>query len=306
MPHPKNYAVRDTIYDLIGMGKKQYEIIVLLREKGFNIKKSRLSQIIGELEQKEYIICNLRTVYKSYIVTKKPYPYKSRSLQTLRCGCKKVLRIHNQTFKYCIIAKSYVTNDPKSWDRIIPMRNSVIQYIYYGHDRLGQGLTVQRFEGKKTDTLMIKIADMEWEYDKLDALDDFIMRKCISAEYGIMHHFKMQMKLIGKTKTSYAIRPTPYTELQQAFQSDNYSVGGLQGDSSKNNIPELETDVRKKAVAIMEFLNLADSGRLPELLDVMKKIKDFNIPLETIIDVMDKNTEKNISIERENCERGVI
>lgn len=276
MAYPKNHALRYAIYNLVGMGKKQYEILDLLRKKGFNIKKSRLSQIFKELEQDEYIICNFRNAYKSYTVTKKPYTYPSRSLQTSRWGCKKKLRIHNQIFKYRITEKTYATNNPKLWDNIIPMKNGVIQYIYYGHDRLGRGITVQRFEGKNKDTLMIKIADMDWEYDKLNAFDDFIFRKLSSAEYGIMHYFKMKMVYVDKAKTSYAISPAPYSELQRAFQLDNYQVGELQGDSSINYTPELETDLRQKAIKIMEFLDLADSGCLPELLVVMKKIKDLN------------------------------
>jgi len=306
IPYPKNYALRDAIYELIGEGRKQFEISDLLKEKGLSVKKSRVSQIVTELEREEYIICTINTVPKFYSITKKSYPYKSRGLENLRCGCKTKLRIHNQFFKYQITSKSYVTNDIKRWDKVIPMKNGVIQYIYYGHDALGRGLTVQRLEGKNTDTLVIKIADMDWDYDKLDKFDEFILEKRIRAEYGITHYFKMQIRYSGRTKTSYAIRPAPYPELQQAFQLDNYKFGGLQGDSSKEHVSELETDIREKAIRIMEFLNLADSGRLPELFNILMQIKKIDIPLTTIIDVIKDKSEKDLLNENENRERGVI
>jgi len=306
IPYPKNYALRDAIYELISKGFIQREIPDKLRQNGITVKKSRVSQIIKELGQEEYVRCNMRTVYKSYVITKKPYPYISKSLQSSRWDRKKEFRIHNQTFKYRIIEKSVLTNDPKRWDEVIKMRGGVTQYLYSGHDALGRDLTVQRMEGKAKDTLVIRIADMNWDYDKLDAFDEFIIEKRVRAEYGIMHHFKMQMEFIGRTKTSYAIRPAPYPELQQAFQSDNYAVGDLEGDSSIADTPELETENRAKAVGIMEFLNLADSGRLPELFDVLKRIKDVHIPLETIIDVIKKKSEQDSLYDMENHERGVI
>lgn len=127
MPYPKNWALRNFIYDLICKGIKQYQMPPLLEEKGFNIKKSRISQIIKEFEQEEYIICRIKTVPKFYSVTKKPYPYKNKSLQISQWGSKR-LRIHNQVFKYKITTKSHVTNDPKRWDRVIKMKNGVTQY----------------------------------------------------------------------------------------------------------------------------------------------------------------------------------
>ena len=306
IPYPKNYILRDTIYTLICEGRKQYEIPDLLKTKGLIGKKSRVSQLVKELEQEEYIRCDIRTAYKSYVITKKPYPYKSRSLQTSQCDCKKDLRIHNQFFKYIITSKSYITNDCKRWDRVIPMKNGVTQFIYFGHDKVGHGVTIQRFEGKNTDTLMMKIGDMDWPYDKLDAFDEFILEKRVRIEYGIMHQFKMQMEFVDKPKETYAIRPAPYLELQQAFQSDNFKVGDLEGDSSIGGIPELETDSRSKAIAIMEFLNCADSGYLPQLVDLLKKLKNIGVPLEMIIDIMKQNSKEILSHERENRERGVI
>lgn len=305
VPYPKNYPLRDAIYELLGNGYMQRDILMLLKEKGFILGKSRLSQIIKDLEQEEYITCGLRSSYKSYIITKKPYPYISRSLQIPRCPRKRTLRAHNIFYKYKIIGKTNMTNDLKRWDRIIPIKNGVTQYIYYGHDNLEREITIQRFEGKKNDTLILKIPDMNWDYDTLDDFDEFLMRKCIRAEYAVMHQFKMRLEFIGRSKISYAICPAPYSELQQAFMTDNYVVGDLQGDSSKG-IPELETDKREKAIAIMEFLNLSDSGRLPELFDIFKKIKEIGIPLETILDVMQKKNDEIISKDKENHERGVL
>lgn len=306
MSFPKNYVLRDAIYDLVCEGILQSKMIDSLKKKGFNIKKSRLSQLLKELQMNEYIICTIKTVFKLYAPTRKSYPYKSRSLQTSQSECNKKLRIHNQFFKYKIISKSNITNDAKLWDRIIPMRNGVIQYIYYGHDIIGRGLTVQRFEGKRRDTLVIKIPDFDWDYNKLDDFDMFILDKLTRAEHGIMHHFKLQMQYIGQTKTSYGIRPAPYHELRQEFLHNNYEIGDLRGDSSKGNIPELETDSRRKAIAIMEFLNLAESELLPSLLDILKQMKDLGISPKTMIDVMGNKREQDRLTEMENLERGVV
>jgi hypothetical protein len=306
IPHPKNYHLRDIIYTLISEGRKQKEIAGLLKEKGIKIGKSRVSQLVKELEHDEYIRCDVRTIYKSYVITKKPYPYKSRSLQTSRCDCKKDLRIHNLFFKYRILSKSPITNDLKQWDRVIPMKNGVTQFIYYGHDTHGQQVTIQRFEGKNTDTLMMKIGDMDWPYDKLDTFEGFILEKRIRIEYGIMHQFKMQMEFVDRPKASYAIRPAPFLELQQAFLSDNFKVGDLEGDSSIGGIPELETDSKSKAIAIMEFLNCADSGYFPQVIDVLKKLKNIGVPVETIIELMKQHSKEHLSCEQENRERGVI
>jgi hypothetical protein len=306
MPNRKNFALRDSIYDLISAGLRQSDILIKLEEKGFKIGKSWLSQIIKEFEEDEYILPQIRTSYTSYRITKKPYPYRSRSLGMLPGEGRNKLRNHNISYKYKITRITKETNDIKKWDRIIPMNYGVKQYIYYGHDYLGREINLQRLEGKNRDTLTVKIADLDWDYDKLKDLDLFIDDKLKCIEPKIMHRFKMQIVLIGpNTKQESAIAPAPFSDLQQAFMDNNYSFGDLHGDCSKG-IPELETTNREKAIAIMEFLNLADSGYLPQLVDVLIKLKKIGISPEIIIDIMKTKNDFFISLEKENRERGVI
>jgi hypothetical protein len=253
----KNNELFAEIYECIGIGMPQYEILKALHKKGFKLGKSRLSQIIKYFVKNKYIRCHLYTNYKQYIILPKKYETDRRNIKSSRWG-RKTLRVHNHRFKLKV-NESFIL-DISMWDSVSDMKNGVKQYIYHGHNDDGP-VTVQRIKGKNSDTILLIFPDLDWNYMTLDEHDQYIWRKAYGALKMIEKHFKMEAEITGKMKWTYAIRPAPFPELQQAFQKDNYKVGDWEGDASKDGIPELETVDRNKVIALMEIMNNA-----PEIL----------------------------------------
>lgn len=306
MVNNRNYALRDTIYELICEGYFQRQILEMLPAKGFTIGKSRLSQIIKELEADEYIRGDIRSSCKLYLPTKKLCPYLNRSSSISRGSRQNQLRIHNISYKCHVLERSTVSNRRDLWDKVTHMKGGVTQYLHNCHDWIDQPLTIQRMQGNHTDTIVIKMPDTYWPYNQLEIFDSHMVEKCAFIQSEIMHRFKMKVdSFIPATKMEYAIVPAPYSELNQAFIQANYTVGELHGDCS-TGIPELETTKREKAIAIMEFLDMAESGLLSQGVSELIALKKVGIEPKTMIDVMKIIKEKAVASERENQEKGVV
>lgn len=249
----RKYKLYDEIYEMLGIGMPQYEILKSLHKKGFELKKSRLSQIVKFFVDNKFIRCHLHSGFKQYVILPKIWKSDRRKTTISRWG-RKTLRVHNHRFKLKVNT-SFIIDD-SMWDSVKNMRNGVKQYIYRGHNDDGP-VTIQRLKGPRNDTILLILPDLDWSYMELEEHEQHIWKKAYNALKMTEKHFKVEAEIVGKMKWSYAIRPAPFPELQQAFQQDNYHVGDWEGDSSKDGVPELETVDKKKVIALMEVMNLA-------------------------------------------------
>lgn len=140
------------------------------------------------------------------------------------------------------------------------MRNGVKQYRYMGHCQ-GKEILIQRLEGKSKDTAVVRFQDMEWDFNSFEEGDyqKWFEENVKIVCRGIEHRFKIKIESIEHGKTHYAIQRPPDYVLQDAALKNTYSVGPIELDASKNEIPEVESTDSRQVINFIKNIKKVES-----------------------------------------------
>jgi len=266
-----NHRLRNAVLNIIGCNIAQCDIRKLLKKNySIVISAPRLTVLIKELRHDGYIRLNARDHTNFWILTRKKYLGEEWDGEAVTP--RHIVREHNRFYVFDVVKKTWASNmvmeermwQPKRrrWDDVICMAGGVKQYRYFGCDELGEGITVQRMEGCRNDTIIIKVSDVEHTAREFLGNDYYFKRRVRQAQLLLEKWFSMELRYVKQYKPFYnephlAIRPAPLPPLQREGQKEMFKVGKLTLDASPykgKSIPELETDDRDLTVIILKVL----------------------------------------------------